>query len=487
MLFYGNTVPVLCYHKISECGGLTPEKFEDHLDYLKDNGFETIDSELMYKFITEGAKIPAKPIMLTFDDCHLDNWVYAVPLLNKKGFKGVFFTVTNYIHSAEPRAQLGGVNLPEILSAEKSFIKAINGNPTQFMSSKELYNTVHAYGHEVFSHSQSHQLCFRNLKQTGTYPESYHWGIHGIYEKMQDGLPMFEHGSAYVYNGFWPKNINGKTSFHIRTDEERFKFCQKEFLYSKSILEEILEKQLSSFCWPWGHFDELSMDALKSVGYTNSFTLERAPNIQGSNPFRINRIGVSDKKDVEWLAKRLQVYGRKVLSKLFVKKYKKNREIKNILFITGFDCHSRFTGSIQGMADMDIKLDIAAGRNANLSEEIVKKHNLISIDLREPSIIKDLAKYADEKNIDIIHSFSSTTHMTAVEIKNRMMRSPKLVLHSDSDPKLTPKAKKSVDGFTCDKKSDCDSLIEKGTDKKIVNLLGGHLGENLIRFYSEIF
>jgi peptidoglycan/xylan/chitin deacetylase (PgdA/CDA1 family) len=45
-------------------------------------------------YLTSGAKLPAKPIMLTFDDTDVEQFTLAAPELKKYGFKGVFFIMT---------------------------------------------------------------------------------------------------------------------------------------------------------------------------------------------------------------------------------------------------------------------------------------------------------------------------------------------------------------------------------------------------------
>jgi peptidoglycan/xylan/chitin deacetylase (PgdA/CDA1 family) len=48
----------------------------------------------LYAYLATGAPLPAKPIMLTFDDTDLDQYTVAAPEMKKYGFKGVFFIMT---------------------------------------------------------------------------------------------------------------------------------------------------------------------------------------------------------------------------------------------------------------------------------------------------------------------------------------------------------------------------------------------------------
>ena len=97
-------VPILCYHQIrnwtSSDGKVGKDyivptaEFKSQMKMLADSGYNTILPDQLYNYLAFGAKLPKKPIMLTFDDTKLDQWTVAVPELKKYGFKAVFFIMT---------------------------------------------------------------------------------------------------------------------------------------------------------------------------------------------------------------------------------------------------------------------------------------------------------------------------------------------------------------------------------------------------------
>ncbi|MFQ5854962.1 MAG: polysaccharide deacetylase family protein [Anaerolineae bacterium] len=105
-------VPILMYHYISEPppgadkirrGLSVPStSFEGHLRYLKDNGYHTISLHQLLLHLTRGEPLPERPIILTFDDGYRDNYENAFPLLEKYGFTGTFFLITNFIDEGRP-------------------------------------------------------------------------------------------------------------------------------------------------------------------------------------------------------------------------------------------------------------------------------------------------------------------------------------------------------------------------------------------------
>ncbi|MBS1525586.1 MAG: polysaccharide deacetylase family protein [Bacteroidetes bacterium] len=97
-------VPILCYHQIRDWRPTDSKTnkdyiipvatFKAHMKMLADEGYHTILPDQLYDYLTKGAPLPSKPIMLTFDDTDLDQFEIARPEMKKYGFKGVFFIMT---------------------------------------------------------------------------------------------------------------------------------------------------------------------------------------------------------------------------------------------------------------------------------------------------------------------------------------------------------------------------------------------------------
>jgi peptidoglycan/xylan/chitin deacetylase (PgdA/CDA1 family) len=97
-------VPVVCYHQIRDWKPTDSKNakdyivqiaaFKEHIKMLADSGYHTILPDQLYAYLTTGAPLPKKPIMLTFDDTDLDQFTIANPTLKKYGFKAVYFVMT---------------------------------------------------------------------------------------------------------------------------------------------------------------------------------------------------------------------------------------------------------------------------------------------------------------------------------------------------------------------------------------------------------
>ena len=97
----GISIPVLCYHRVGDTQGhltVTPDKFETDLCRLRDEGYETISLETFRQYrLDPESPVPDKPILLTFDDGYLDNYLNAYLLLRKYGMTAAFFVITSLV------------------------------------------------------------------------------------------------------------------------------------------------------------------------------------------------------------------------------------------------------------------------------------------------------------------------------------------------------------------------------------------------------
>lgn len=90
-------VPALTYHHIGDSSHwyyVSPKHFEYQMLFLKLLGYSPISLQEMMTGLAGQSTLPWKPILITFDDGYQDNWLQAVPVLEKYGFRAAFFVVT---------------------------------------------------------------------------------------------------------------------------------------------------------------------------------------------------------------------------------------------------------------------------------------------------------------------------------------------------------------------------------------------------------
>ncbi len=98
----GVDLPIIMYHSMlnekSRSGAyvITPQTFEEDLQYLQAHGYTTVVIQDLIDYVYSGKELPQKPIMLTFDDGYYNNYLYAFPLLKKYNAKMVLSPVGRY-------------------------------------------------------------------------------------------------------------------------------------------------------------------------------------------------------------------------------------------------------------------------------------------------------------------------------------------------------------------------------------------------------
>jgi peptidoglycan/xylan/chitin deacetylase (PgdA/CDA1 family) len=175
-------VPILMYHYISTPPAdgdkfikdlaVTRENFETQVKWLKAQGYESITPDELIAALWHGKKLPAKPVMFTFDDGYIDAYYNAFPILKEAGYTGTFFVVTDWVDIAKPGY--------------------INWDMAKAMVQGGMY---------VQSHSRTHE-DFRS--------RSHDWYVNEIIEPMEDieahtGVkPRF---FCYPYGGYDTRTI----------------------------------------------------------------------------------------------------------------------------------------------------------------------------------------------------------------------------------------------------------------------------------------
>ena len=104
IVFKKREVPILCYHQIrdwkSTDGKTTrdyvvpPAQFQAQMKMLHDSGYHAILPDQLYDYLQNNKLLPTKPFMITFDDNDANQFEFAKPVLDKYGFKAVYFVMT---------------------------------------------------------------------------------------------------------------------------------------------------------------------------------------------------------------------------------------------------------------------------------------------------------------------------------------------------------------------------------------------------------
>ena len=100
-------VTMLTYHYISvntnpadtlrTALSVTPENLEAQIIWLRDHGYTSVSPDEILAAQRGELSLPAKPVLLTFDDGYEDFYLNAMPILQRYQFKGTFYVISDFV------------------------------------------------------------------------------------------------------------------------------------------------------------------------------------------------------------------------------------------------------------------------------------------------------------------------------------------------------------------------------------------------------
>lgn len=122
----GRGCPVLMYHHVGPhrpgtLRGLTVSgrRFERQIRWLARSGYAGIRPLQWLRAINDDVALPAKPVIITFDDAYADIAEFALPVLLRYGFGGCAFVVTGLVGGTNRWDEAQGIGTLRLLNADQ--------------------------------------------------------------------------------------------------------------------------------------------------------------------------------------------------------------------------------------------------------------------------------------------------------------------------------------------------------------------------------
>lgn len=253
-------IPVLMYHHITPNHGLvtvSPAVFEQQIRWLSEHGYQSLTCAQFADFL-QGKAIPAKRVLITFDDGYLDNYVYAHPILQKYQMHAVLFIVTGWIGEGAPRSHTGEEGEVLFCPNHRACMAAVKENRA---------DEVMLRWSEV-----------RAMHAAGTFEFHSHTHTHTRWDKI------------------FATDRKGKREGLIA-----------DLRQAQILLQEKLGEKSAHLCWPQGYYDQDYIDAARALGYRYLYTVEKHINDRATDPLKIGRIVIKNKVR-SWFGSRMWLY-----------------------------------------------------------------------------------------------------------------------------------------------------------------------------------
>lgn len=265
---HARAVPVLMYHHVSPHPGLvtvSPETFRSQMTALSATGYTTPTTDEFLDFLLGRRNLPAKSVLITFDDGYLDNYVHAYPVLRELNLKATIFTVTGWVGDGPARPVAGESGTPSCPDHRSCKAAIAEGRADDVMlrwSEIEAMETSGAI--EIHSHTHTHTRWDKTIPDTST----------------------------------------------------RRAALEQDLALAQETLQQRLGREDRHLCWPQGYFDDDYITVAKGLGFEALYTTRKNVNTQKTPPWNIGRIVVKDRAD-EWLTQRLFIYSSPLLGRLY--------------------------------------------------------------------------------------------------------------------------------------------------------------------------
>ena len=104
---YSGRVLILCYHDLADVSHnrytVTPEAFAAQMAALHAQGFHAISQRTFLRFVAgDPVQLPARPVLITFDDGAKGVWIYADPVLRRLHYQATSFIITGDVSHHQP-------------------------------------------------------------------------------------------------------------------------------------------------------------------------------------------------------------------------------------------------------------------------------------------------------------------------------------------------------------------------------------------------
>lgn len=254
---------VLLYHRVNILKNdihklaVTPENFYNQMKFLKEN-YEVIRFEDILK------ERNGRSVAVTFDDGYMDNYTHAFPILEELKIPATIFISTDMVSN---RQVFWWDKLENIIMGSEIYGEYIEIDIEDLVFRKKICDrndliTIHSMIHPVLkrlekNRREEHLINLQKIFKTSEIGAD----VLGMTKEQL----VFLSKSKYI-------TIGAHTVTHTALSSQSYEKQEQEILESKLYLEEIINKKVLTFSYPFGgknDYNNETLDIVEKNGFTN--------------------------------------------------------------------------------------------------------------------------------------------------------------------------------------------------------------------------
>ncbi len=292
---------ILMYHRIADepidYWGLavSPSLFEEHLQVLRHTRHPLPLTEFVNRLIA--GTLPSNAVAVTFDDGYVDNLMAGKPLLASADIRATVFLTTGFVGRLEPLWWDELSRLILLARGPQSFELAIRGKSLIFKFGSEVDagdNTAPSL--VLKNRSATLSAIWQILRQLND--EERDSVMAQLRSILLDGddhrslarIMTSNEVQTIVSDGL--VTIGAHTVSHPMLSGLGETACRREIAQSKRVCEDITGRPVMTFAYPYGDFDIMAREAVKTAGFVLACSTRSGPAAATSDIFALPRVHV---------------------------------------------------------------------------------------------------------------------------------------------------------------------------------------------------
>lgn len=240
---------VLAYHEIAEPSGavipdyaVTPEAFEEQLRWLVSHGYHFINVDQLLAARRGKARLPLRPVLLTFDDGYRSTYTAAFPILRRFHAPAVLALVGRWLEPASGVVPFGDERLQR---------------------------------DRLLSWEQIRQMQDSGLVEVASHSHDLHHGI--------PGNPQLNSMPAAVTRRYVPgRGYEDEPSYRAR--------LRTDLAVNNALLLRRLGRSPRVMAWPYGRYNAATIAVAEELGMPVALTLDDGANTPSVPLSRLKRV-----------------------------------------------------------------------------------------------------------------------------------------------------------------------------------------------------